>query len=186
MFEKATKTVKEVGGNVIDSAKNLGSTIYNVSKEQGEIAGLKVQKTFVEKKLQDYYTAIGKRYFEYISNSNGESFFDVSDILELMQPEIDKMKEIETTLMEKELDEKKHEEEKRQKKALDEFESDKARLDKALELDIISKEEYDEKMVVVRRRYDNYEQLRKIEMQLKMGIIDEEEYEAKVNRVLCS
>lgn len=34
MFEKATKAVKEVGENVIDSAKNLGTSIYSTSKEQ--------------------------------------------------------------------------------------------------------------------------------------------------------
>lgn len=184
MFEKATKTVKEVGGNVIDSAKSIGTTIYSTSKEQSEIAGLKVQKSVIEKKLQESYASIGKRYFEYINDSEGQDSFDVSDIIEQMQPEIEKIKEIDNALLEKELNEKKMEEEKRHKKALDAYESDKGRLDRALELEIISQEEYDEKMVVVKKKYDNYEQLRKIDLQLQMGIIDREEHEMKINKIL--
>ena len=184
MFEKATKAVKEVGGNVIDYAKNIGTTIYGTSKEQGEIAGLKVQKSVLEKKLQESYIAIGKRYYDYISNSNGEDCFDVSDVIEQMQPEIDKIKEIDNALLEKEVNEKKQEEERRQKKALDAYESDKALLDKALNLDIITQEEYDEKLAVVKKKYDNHELLRKIELQFKMGIIDREEYELKISKVL--
>ena len=184
MFEKATKAVKEVGGNVIDSAKNIGTSIYSTSKEQGEIAGLKVQRSVLEKKLQESYAVIGKRYYEYINNSEGEDSFDVSDVIDKMQPEMEKIKEIDNTLLEKELIEKKLEEERRHKKALDAYESDKAQLDKALRMDILTQEEYDEKMVVVKKKYDNHEQLRKIEMQLQMGIIDREEYELKVNKVL--
>ena len=45
VFEKATKAVKEVGGNVIDSAKSIGNSIYSTSKEQRELAGMKVQKS---------------------------------------------------------------------------------------------------------------------------------------------
>ena len=66
-----------------------------------------------------------------------------------------------------------------------EFDSEKAKLDKALEMNIISSEEYDEKMVLVQKKLDNYEQLRKIDLQFEMGIIDQDEYTEKVNKVLA-
>ena len=34
MFEKAAKAAKEVGDNVIHSAKNLGESLYNLTKNK--------------------------------------------------------------------------------------------------------------------------------------------------------
>ena len=133
MFEKATKTVKEVGGNVIESAKSIGTSIYATSKEQSEIAGMKVQKSVIEKKLNEFYAAIGKRYLDYMRSATGEESFDVSDIVNEMQPDLDKMNEIISLLEEKEIEAKKVEEDRRQKKAQGEYDSEKAKLDKALE-----------------------------------------------------
>lgn len=184
MFEKATKAVKNAGESVIGSAKNIGNSIYNSTKEQRELAGLKVQKSVIERKLQDSYAEIGKKYVEYTANSNGEVVFDVSDILDEMQPNLEKIVEIDAIVAEKELNIKREEELRLQKKAQDEYDIEKAKLDKALEMDIISQGEYSEKMRVVQRKFDNYEQIRKIEMQLHMGIISKEEYHDKINKLL--
>lgn len=184
MFEKATKAVKEVGENVIDSAKSLGTSIYSTSKEQSELAGMKVQKSVIEKKLQESYAEIGKRYVSYMNTADASNAFDVSDVLEAMQPDLDKLAEITVTLEEKELNAKKEEEERRQKKAQDDFDREKAKLDKALAMDIISEEEYAEKLAVIQKKLDNHEQLRKIDMQLQMGIISKEEHSDKVSRIL--
>ena len=51
-------------------------------------------------------------------------------------------------------------------------------------MDIISPEEYDEKMTVVQKKFDNYVQLGKIDMQLQMGIISEDEYTTKIDNIL--
>lgn len=184
VFEKTAKTVREVGETVFDSAKSLGTSIYYASKEQGEAAGMKVQRSVIEKKLQESYAEIGKKYVEYMLHSDGEEAFDVSDIMEAMKPEQDKLAEIDAAIAEKEQNARKEEEEKRQKKAQDEFDTEKAKLDKALEMDIITQEEYDEKMTVVQKKLDHYDQLRKIEMQLQMGIISNEEYAEKVDKLI--
>jgi len=184
MFEKATKAVKNAGESVIGSAKNIGNTIYTSTKEQREFAGLKVQKSVIERKLQDSYAEIGKRYVEYTANSNGEAAFDVSDILDGMQSELEKIAEIDELIAEKELNIKKEEEARVQKKAQEEYDSEKAKLDRALEMDIISQGEYSEKMRIVQRKFDNREQIRKIELQLQMGIISREEYHDKINNLL--
>ena len=184
MFGRAAKAVKEVGENVIDSAKSIGTSIYSTSKEQSELAGMKVQKSAIERRLEESYALIGKRYVEYMNQTDGSEVFDVTDILETMKSDLDKLDEIVTTLQEKEEEAKRQEAEKRQKKALDEYEMQKSKLDKALEMDILSKDEYDEKLSVVQKKYDNYEQLRKIDMQLEMGIITKDEYTAKVNNII--
>ena len=184
MFDKATKVVKEVGENVIDSAKNIGTSIYSTSKEQSEIAGLKIQKSVVERRLDESYAAIGKRYLEYMNKADASEAFDISDILDTMKPDLEKLEEMNTSLKEKEIEAQKDEEERRQKKALEEYEAQKAKLDKAMELDILTQEEYDEKLAVIKKKYDNYEQLRKIDMQLQMGIISKEEHKEKIKNII--
>lgn len=184
MFEKATRTVKEVGESVIGSAKNLGTSIYTTSKEQGEIAGMKIQQSVINKRLDESYAKIGKRYVEYINNSNGGEVFDISDILDEMKDDMQKLEEIAMGLKEKELQAKKLEKEKQHKKALDAYESQKAKLDKALDLDIISEQEYQERIAICKKKYENYEMIQKIDMQLQMGIISKEEHAAKINNIL--
>lgn len=184
MFEKTTKAVKVVGESVFDSAKNLGNIIYTSSKEQSELAGMKVQKSVIEKRLHDSYAEIGKKYVEYITKAEAEEIFDVADIIESMKPDLEKLDEIAASVAEKELNAKKVEEERRQKKAQEEFETEKAKLDKALEIDVISQEEYDEKIAIVQKKLDNYEQLRRIEKQLEMDIISVEEYHTKIDNLL--
>ena len=184
IFEKTSKAVKEISETVYDSAKNIGTTIYSASLEQSELAGLKVQKSVIEKKLHDSYAEIGRKYVDYMLHSEGSEAFDVSEIIENMKPELDKIASIESEIAEKELNAKKEEEAKRFKKAQEDFETEKAKLDKALEMDIITQDEYYAKMSVVQRKLDNYELLRKIDLQYQMGIISNEEYKAKVDAVL--
>lgn len=184
LFEKATKTVKDVGETVIDSAKSFGSSFYNSSKEQSELAGMKIQKSVIVKRLQEFYAEIGKKYMAYMENSDGEDAFDVSEIIEAMQPDLEKLNKMEASIAEKESNLKHEEEQRRKKKAKLEYEAEKNKLDKALQMDIITQEEYDKKISTAEKKLDNYELLRKISMQLQMGIITKEEYTEKVNQVL--
>ncbi len=45
-------------------------------------------------------------------------------------------------------------------------------------------DEYEEKLAKAQRKFDNFETLKKIQMQYEMDIITKEEYEDKVRNVL--
>lgn len=182
MFEKA----KEVSGEVINSAKNLGNSLYSSSKEQSEIANLNVQKSIVKKRLKDSYAKIGEKYVEYVQSGDVNDVFNVEDILEEMKPDLDKLAELDLQISEKQIKIKEDEEQKNQKKALASYELEKQKLDKALDMDIISQDEYDEKLAIAKLKMDNYEILRKVKLQLEMGIISKEEYDEKVKIILAS
>lgn len=184
MFEKATKVVKNVSGNVMSSAKTVGTSIYSSTKEQSELASLNIQKSVIEKKLTESYAEIGKRYVVYIDKCDGDVAFDVNDLLDAMQPDLEKLADIKTQIAEKELQIKQANEERAQKKAQDEYEAEKRKLDKALDMEIITDEEYAEKLQFAKRKLDNYEILRKIQLQLEMGIISKNEYNEKINNIL--
>ncbi len=168
-FDRTTKVVREIG---------------NVTKEQTELANLKIQKAAVEKKLESQYAEIGKRYVAYIADSFRTTPFDVSDILEAINPDLEKVSEITEQISQKDQQVRQHSIEKDRKKALDQFESERRKLDKARDLDVITYEEYEEKLAKAQKKFDNFEALKKIQMQYEMDIITREEYEEKVRNVL--
>ena len=183
MFEKAAKAAKEVGDNVIHSAKNLGESLYNLTKEQSELASLNIQKSVVEKRLESSYAEIGKRYVEYVEKCDGDAF-DVSDVLENIEPELEKLADIKLQIDKKETTIREENEQKARKKAEDEFNAVKQKLDKAFALDILTAQEYNDKLEAAQKRLDNYDLLKKVEMQLSMGIISKAEYDEKVKKIL--
>ena len=155
-FDRTTKVVREIG---------------NVTKEQTELANLKIQKAAVEKKLESQYAEIGKRYVAYIADSFRTTPFDVSDILDAINPDLEKVSEITEQISQKDQQVRQHSIEKDRKKALDQFESERRKLDKARDLDVITYEEYEEKLAKAQKKFDNFEMLKKIQMQYEMDKI---------------
>ena len=174
LFDKATNI-----------AKNVGSTIYNTTKEQGELAGLNVQLSVIEKKLAEDYAEIGRRYVAYIENCETDDVFDVNDVVERMKPSLEKKADLLSQIAVKEQEIRARSDERNRKKAQAEFDAYKKKLDKALELDVISEEDYERKIACAQKKLDNYNVLRRIEMQYEMGIITKEECDEKVRDILA-
>lgn len=184
MFEKATKAARNVGDSVINSAKNIGTTLYSSTKEQSELASLNIQKSVVDKRLAESYQEIGKRYVAYIDTCEGDTAFAVEDILEKMRPDLEKAAEIKSQIAQKEQQIRQDKEERLKKKAEEDFDAEIKKLDRALDLEIITPEEYEAKRSAAQKKLDHYDDLRKIQMQLEMGIINRTEYEEKVKSIL--
>jgi len=180
LFNKATKVAREVGNTVV----NAGNVLTSATKEQTELANLKIQKSTLDKRMESQYAEIGKRYIAYVSNTFNTRPFDVQDILDAMQPNLEKMSELEAQIAEKEKQVRENNAERDRKKAQDQFEAERKKLDKARELDIITEEEYDAKLAAAQKKLDHYEILRKVEMQYDMDIISREEYEEKLREIL--
>lgn len=180
LFNRATRVAREVGNSVV----NAGNAIGSATKEQTELANLKIQKSTLDKKMEVQYAEIGKRYITYVTNTFNTQPFDVQDILDAMQPSLEKLSEIEAQITEKERQIKECNAERDRKKAQEQYEAGKKKLDKARELDIITEEEYVAKLTAAKKKLDNFELLHKIEMQYDMEIITKEEYEEKVRSIL--
>jgi hypothetical protein len=61
-----------------------------------------------------------------------------------------------------------------------EFIREKDKLDKALQMDVISQDEYNVKIVSARKKLDNFEEIKRVEKQFDMKLITKEEYDAKI------
>lgn len=112
---------------------------------------------------------------EEAADEDEEPVFDVSDFLTIIKQDQAKKKELENQLAEVEKRAKQNTLLREKTKAEESFEQEKGVLDKALAMEIISKEEYEQKLNIARKKVENFEEIKKIEQQFEMGIITKEE-----------
>ena len=118
------------------------------------------------------------------SDEDEEPVFDVSDFLTIIKQDQAKKKELENQLAEVEKRAKQNTLLREKTKAEESFEQEKGVLDKALAMEIIYKEEYEQKLNIARKKVENFEEIKKIEQQFEMGIITKEEKDEKINAIL--
>lgn len=184
LFDKAIEKAKKVGNNVASTAINVGNTLGNVTKEQTELASLKLQRSTMEKRLEGMYARIGKKYVDYIGNCDGDEKLDVSDIVMEMQDELNQIQELDGQISQLEEQIRKNSMERDRKKAEEQFRAEKEKLDKALSFDILTVEEYECKLGEAKKKLDNFERIRKIDLQYEMNIITKAEHDEKIAQIL--
>ena len=121
---------------------------------------------------------------EVADESDEEPVFDVSDFLTIIKQDQAKKKELENQLAEVEKRAKQNALIREKTKAEEAFEQEKGVLDKALAMEILSKEEYEQKLNIARKKVENFEEIKKVEQQFEMGIITKEEKDEKINALL--
>ena len=121
---------------------------------------------------------------EVAEESDEEPVFDVSDFLTIIKQDQAKKKELENQLAEVEKRAKQNALIREKTKAEEAFEQEKGVLDKALAMEILSKEEYEQKLNIARKKVENFEEIKKIEQQFEMGIITKEEKDEKIHALL--
>ena len=176
--EEAIDEVKaEAAAETVDEAKEEAAdeTIDEVKAED-------TAETIDEEKEVSEEPAEDKVAEE--SDEDEEPVFDVSDFLTIIKQDQAKKKELENQLAEVEKRAKQNTLLREKTKAEESFEQEKGVLDKALAIEIISKEEYEQKLNIARKKVENFEEIKKIEQQFEMGIITKEEKDEKINAIL--
>ena len=176
--EEAIDEVKaEAAAETVDEAKEQAAdeTIDEVKAED-------TAETIDEEKEVSEEPAEDKVAEE--SDEDEEPVFDVSDFLTIIKQDQAKKKELENQLAEVEKRAKQNTLLREKTKAEESFEQEKGVLDKALAMEIISKEEYEQKLNIARKKVENFEEIKKIEQQFEMGIITKEEKDEKINAIL--
>ena len=176
--EEAIDEVKaEAAAETVDEAKEeaAAETIDEVKAED-------TAETIDEEKEVSEEPAEDKVAEE--SDEDEEPVFDVSDFLTIIKQDQAKKKELENQLAEVEKRAKQNTLLREKTKAEESFEQEKGVLDKALAMEIISKEEYEQKLNIAKKKVENFEEMKKIEQQFEMGIITKEEKDEKINAIL--
>lgn len=179
-FDKALKTAQNIGNSISTSAVKAGSSVGVAAQDNAELSAIKMQINVIEQELNAAYAQIGKKYVDYVSETGDMGGLDVTDLLTMMDPKLTRKQELEAQLIELEKRMKQNAVLRDKAKAEEEFQEEKTKLDRALAMDVISQDEYNYKISVARKKVDNFEEIRRIEQQCEMGIITNEEKNAKI------
>ena len=180
LFDKVSRTAASVGQSTLNSASKVGSNIGVAAQDQSELAGLKMQLNAVNQELDASYVQIGRKYDDYVVASGEMPGIDVASILKLMEPKLEQKNELQAKIVALEKKIKDQNILREREAAEAEFIREKDKLDKALQMDVISQAEYDTKIVIARKKLDNFEEIKRVEKQLDMKLITREEFEAKM------
>ena len=179
-FDKVTKAASNLGKSAISTASNVGSTVGVAAQDQSELTSLKMQVNVIEQELDASYVQIGRRYVDHVIATGEMPGIDVSDLLKLMDPKLTQKEELEKKIIELEKKIKNNAILREKQAAEAEFLQEKAKLDKALAMDILSQEEYEIKLAAAQKKVDNFEAIRKVEQQYDMKLLTREERDAKI------
>ena len=181
---KSKKKIEKVKNSTADMVTDAASTVATVAKEQTELATLKSEINVIDKDLNASYSMVGRKYVEYVAETQEMPGIDVSDILKWIDPKITRKKELEAEVIEVEKRNKEQKLLREKQQAEQDYINEKEKLDKALAMEIIDEDIYNSKLSAQKKKLDNFEAIRKLELQVDMGIITEEEKNAKLYEIL--
>lgn len=180
IFDKALKTVQNVGESLSSSAVNVGSTVGTATQDNAELSSIKMQINVIEQELNAAYVQIGKKYVDYVVQTGDMGNLDIADLLTMMDPKLTRKQELEAQLVELEKRMKQNAILREKAKVEQDFQEEKTKLDRALAMDVLSQDEYNFKISIAKKKVDNFEEIRRVEQQCEMGIITKEEKNAKI------
>lgn len=188
MFDKVVKAGKNLGSSIgsaaATTATNVGSSVATAAKEHSELAGLKAEINVIEKELDASYVMIGRKYVDYVIESGEMPGIDITDILKMIDPKMTRKQELQEKVIELEKRIKEQDALRDKQAAEAEYIAGKEKLDKALAMGVLDQADYDVKLSALQKKRDNFEIMRKLDQQVQMGIITEEEKNAKLFEIL--
>ena len=181
LFDKAIASAKNIGGGIAQEAAKIGSNVGVAVQDNSEIAGIKQQINAIDQELTASYAQIGRKFVDYVLETGDMPGIDVSDILILVDPKITQKRELEERLIELEKKIKDQNVLRERQQAEAEFNAEKAKLDKALGMDVISQDEYNIKLSVAQKKFNNFAEIRRVQKQYEMNLITKEEMNVKID-----
>lgn len=178
--------LKVMKDSISKTANNIANTISTTAKEQENISVIEKEISTLKIEIEAAYIQIGREFVEYVLETNEMPGIDVSDVLKMLDPKMTRKKELEKELIEiqKRLKDQALIQEKNRLE--EQFRNEKEKLDRALAMDVLSKEEYESKISQFRNRIEKFDDIKRIEHQYELKIISRDEMEEKINTLLCS
>lgn len=175
------KTVDNVGeGGVQRRETSYASDNYMKLQKETEITNLKREIQTVENDLDAAYIQIGRRFMEKAERTNDYCGLEIQDILRVMQPKIERKRELDRQLVMTEKSIREIDILREKEKADLEFQDEKSKLDKALAMDVLTQQEYDQRLNVAKKKAYNFEEIRRVNQQFDMKLITEKERDERI------
>ena len=176
--------LKNTAGALGKSAVNVVNTGATDAKESAELAEIKRELDSIENDINSGYTQIGKKYVDYVIKTSEMPGIDVSDVLKMLEPKFDRKEELQAKMIE--IEKRRKDRTLLQEKSAVEaqVQAEIEKLDKALAMELITKDEYDTKVSKLNKRVENFEAIKKIEQKCAMGIITAAERDKEIDALL--
>jgi len=181
LFDKVKTVASSVSSAAGDAAATVGGNALTSAKENAKLVAIKGEISTIDSQLNTAYIQIGKKYVEQAAATGDVSDIGVMDILNSIEPKLDKKVELEDELIEieKQLKDQLIMTEKANAQRI--FDEEKAKFDKALKMDVMSQDEYNENIAKAQSKLDNFDQIRRLKEQLSMDIITKSEFNTKIS-----
>lgn len=178
--------IKETASTIQKSTVDIANNISTLAKEQDKILLLKADLSENNEELLTLYAEMGNLHYDNVMNPESKNTEKMDELFSSIERALNEKQDLEEAIKigEKNLKEIKIAYEKQ--KFQDEFDRNKEKLDKALEAKIINKDEYEEKLAQYTKKLNSFDEIKRIEEQHNMGIIDSAEKNDKINRLLNS
>lgn len=182
VFDKLISTIDSVATNAIVGGNEVNSAVEK--QDSLELKKLNDQAEVIKQELDASYAQIGRKYVDFIKLNPNEGCINIIDILKFMNPKMEQLDEIKRQIvaLEKRMKDSAILREKQQIEQ--EFLAEKEKLDKALAMDVLTQNEYDQRISIIKKKVDNFEEIRRIEKQYEMNLINNDEKQARINALL--
>ncbi|MGL4849418.1 MAG: hypothetical protein ACRC28_10930 [Clostridium sp.] len=176
--------LKVVTEGIAKSVNEAQSAIAAENKELTKIKERKNELQVIESEVNIGYTEIGKKFVQHVIESGEMPGIDVSEVLTSLEAKLEREIELKEEILEIERKLNEMRVLKEKDREVKKYEAEKEKLDKALALNIINKEEYDEKIRTSKNRVEYFTDIKNVNKQFEMGIINFEEKEFKIREIL--
>ena len=180
-FNNLLNNGKELGSQLSNAMGNVANQTGVDAKNSAQRTSLEMEIATLDKELDKSYLLIGHKYVEYLIVTQKAPEIDIADVLKLMEPKLRKKKELDDKLAALEKEDKEQHLIAQKLEYEREYQEQKAKLDKALTMEIITEDEYKNKLMVYQNKVDHFDEMRKIKAQYEMGIIDAGEMHMKLH-----
>lgn len=179
-LKDSKNTMSAIGGTV----QKAVSDGYTKSQKESEIQKCQREITSINSDLDAAYAQIGRRFMERANRTHDMCGLDIRDVIRYMEPKEAKKAQLEQRIAELEKEKRETSVLREKEQAEAEYRAEKAKLDKALAMDVLRQSEYDERLAVARRRADNFDEIRRIDQQYDMKLISRQEHDDRIRYLL--
>lgn len=179
-FKDLVKTGKSFGSQVGTAIGRAASRTGTSAKTAAKITSLQMELNSLEQEFDHLYKIVGKKYVDYLIETDSDPDIDVEEEFKAIIPRLERRAEIENEINDLEAANRQSAVMEDLHDAQQEYYEQKRKLDRALRMGVINRDEYDEKLEKYKAKVDNFNEINRIQAQYDMGVITKEELKFKL------
>lgn len=184
LFDRVVTSASGIGSSLAKGVGQIAGKATVEAKEAAKITAVKADIAAVEAEIDVSYAAIGKMYVQSALDGKEVSDIGAGPTLKLIEPKLERKIELEKELLEleKALADSQILQERQLVQA--ELDEQKAKLDKAKAMGVISEADYNAKLAEAGKKLEHFEEIRNLKKQKELGLLTADELDAKIKALL--